>query len=288
MFSAELLAQERKNIRFSATWTTIIMVILFLLALVFTAYRNRVPPPGKKYEVLGAIDFGDMNEGSKKVNTRERSVPDPVEVPTPPKPTPPAPTPDPVEAAPTPPPKITTQKPTPVAVPDPPKDKKPEPVKEPPKVEKPKETVKPAPKPTTTTTKPTESKPADKPSTQPSTKETGANDGNASSGTGNKGTPNTTVLNKDGLYSFGTGIGGSNGRGIISIKDPVYNVQEEATIKFTFDILADGSVGRIKRVISDKPGLVRAGTAAIRKWRFTPSPGAGVLTTTVTIRFKLN
>jgi len=123
MFSAELLAQERKNIRFSAVSTTVIMLILALLCLIFTAYRNRVPPPGKKYEVLGAIDFGDMREGSKNVNTRERSVPDPAEVPTP-KPTPPQPTPQPVEAAPTPAPKVTTTKPTPVSVPDPPKVEK--------------------------------------------------------------------------------------------------------------------------------------------------------------------
>ncbi|MEM8888573.1 MAG: hypothetical protein AAGD28_11375 [Bacteroidota bacterium] len=284
MFSPELLAQERKNIRVSAVTTTAIMVILALLCLIFTAYRNRVPPPGKKYEVLGAIDFGDMREGSKNVNTRERSVPDPVENPTP-KPTPPQPTPQPVEAAPTPPPRVTTPKPTPVAVPDPPV-KKPEPVEQP-KVEKPQE-PKPTPKPTNTQTKPTETKPADKPSTNTDSRPSGSNDGSADSGTGNKGTPNTTVLNKDGLYSFGEGIGGSNGRGILSIRDPDYKCQEEGTLTFKFQIMPNGSVGRVFRPISNKRCLVQIGMAAIRGWKFTSSPGAGVLETNVTIRFKLN
>ena len=112
-------------------WTAVIMAVLLLLTLIFTAYRNRVPPPGKKYEVMGAIDFGDTKRGSKNVNTRERSVPDPVEKPT--KSPEPTPAPTPVEAAPTPPKQITTTKPTPVSQPDPPKVKDPAPVTTPPK-----------------------------------------------------------------------------------------------------------------------------------------------------------
>ena len=284
MYSPELIREEKRNLRVSGVWTAVIMTILLLLTLIFTAYRNRVPPPVKKYEVMGAIDFGDMRNGSKNVNTRERAVANPVDKPTPT--TEPQPAPTPVEAAPTPPKEITTTRPTPVSKPDPPKVKDPTPVPDPPKTTTPKQTQNTTPsKPTPT---PTESKPkTDEKPVLTLDDESGSNDGDNPSGTGNQGTPQSPVLNDNALYTFGAGLKGPSARGYISITDPVYNCQEEGDLKIEFDILPDGSVGRIKRPISTNTCLVQAAMAAIRSWKFTAAPGAPVLSTNVIIKFRL-
>lgn len=285
-YLAELEIEERKNERKSLVITTIIFIILLLLSFLWTAWRQRVPPPGEEYEVLGAIDFGDYSEGSRQVNNFEPPAPDPAETQqAAPEPEPevqdnePTPAPEPVETQPDPSPVTVNETPTP----------KPEPVKPKPKPEKPKEEKKEQPK----VEKPAEStssKPVETPATKPSDKESGSNHGKAESGTGNSGTPNVKVLDPDGLYSFGTGTGGGlNGRSPVALPKPSYTSQEEGEVEFKFVIAPNGSVVHVFPPITSKLSLKQAGIAAIKRWKFSPLPPgqSGNQTVKVTIKFKL-
>ncbi|MEL6673710.1 MAG: TonB family protein [Bacteroidota bacterium] len=271
MFAPEFEAMERRHMRISIISTTVLMVILALLCFLFVAYRQRVPPPGKKYEVLGAIDFGDLKNGSKKVNSFERSIPDPAPTPPPPAEAQPA-QPEP-EPTPTPPKTVTTPKPTPVSQPTPPKTTTPKPTPAPPKETTPK--PKPTPKPAEPTPKPapTTSPPSKQPSTTPAFKPSGANQGNASSGTGNTGTPAAPKLDPNGMFSFGTGAGGGlNGRQIIRQVQPAYDAQEEGELEFDFWIDRAGNVVYVKPRPTNKPALRNAAVAALKQWKFSALP----------------
>ncbi|RMG59405.1 MAG: hypothetical protein D6722_22335, partial [Bacteroidetes bacterium] len=88
MFAPEVEAQEKKHERISALLTLLFTIVFFLVSLLFTVYRDRVPPPGvKDYQVLGSIDFGDYRQGSRNINNFQEAVPNPSEAP--PQPTPP-------------------------------------------------------------------------------------------------------------------------------------------------------------------------------------------------------
>jgi TonB family protein len=292
MLTPELIAQEKRHEKISAVATTIIMVILLLLTLVWTAYRNRVPPPGEKeqYEILGSIDFGDYKQGSKRVNNFQKAVENPE----------PAPQQQQAKAVqeaevsdqtPTPTPPVVTKAPSPVNQPDPPKVKDPDPEPSPPKNQTPKEDKKADEKNNDNNTNNTNSEEPELTFNNTSS-QSGSNQGNSDDGIGNSGTPNVKVLDPKGLYTFGTGSdGGLKGRSAIAISYPEYNVQEEGDVTFLFTIEPDGSVSYVKvDGVNNKPGLARAGINAIRKWRFsklTPSQGSQRQTVKVTISFKL-
>ncbi len=285
MYSPELEAEERKNMAISGIITASTTVLLLLFSLIWTAYRQRIPPPGfKEYEVVGAIDFGNNTNGSRKVNNFLPPVEKPAETPPPSAASKPTPTPavKPTQV----PPVVTTPAPSPVTVPS----------------TTPKPTPTP-PKPTPTPPKPTPTPPStpstNAPSTNPSTPSTqpvkpstqtgtpGSNQGTNTSGTGNAGTPDIRVLDPNGLYSFGEGVGGANGRKPISIPQPKYNSQQEGKVKFVFKVAPDGTVISVT-AITDKNELKQAGLDAIRSWRFNAvDPSAGVQTLNVTITFKL-
>ncbi|MDP5172442.1 MAG: energy transducer TonB [Bacteroidia bacterium] len=282
LIPVEILRLEQKNIRISAIATTLIMLLLALVTFFFTAYRTPDRPPGKEYKFVGAIDFGDNKQGSQKVNTLDRSVADPK--PTPPAQAQPQSQPNPVPPAATPPPQVTTPAPKPVSTPSTP--------------------AKPTPKPTPTPTQPTQSKPATPQTTTPAPTPNqsqeldpnfsmnaggGANQGNADPGAvGNSGTPNTTILDPNGMYSFGEGGGGGlDGRGVVAIPYPNYNAQEEGILSFEFIIAPNGSVVYAKALPNNKPALAKLGEDAIKKWKFDPVPGSSNQKVRVKMTFKL-
>ncbi len=286
----QLEAEERLHSRISAISTAVLMLLLLLISMLWTAYRQNVPPPGEEYEVLGAIDFGNYTSGSRQVNNFEPPKENPAETP-PPAPqeqqeetheSEPEPTPDPVETQPT---------PSPVTVPETPPDPKPTPKPEP---KKPTPKPKPEVKEKVKVEKPSEStssKPSETPSSKPSKQEAGSNQGKESSGTGNQGTPNVKVLDPNGLYSFGTGAGGGlNGRSPLRLSPPKYTSQEEGEIQFQFTIAPNGSVVYVKPLgVVRQLALKNAGIAAIKGWKFSPLPPgqSGNQTVRVTIKFKL-
>ena len=316
MFDIKVLeAEERRHRKISGIITAVLTIVLLLFSLLWKGWRSELPPPGEQYEVIGAIDFGDLTEGSRQVNNFEEAVPDPAPPSSPPQPTPepvvqqPQPAAKPVqqtkpaETTPEPDPVVSTPEPTPVKKPEPKPEKKPDPT--PPK---PQETVKPQPesKPTTnnTQTQTTESKPAEtkptntssssstsEPTDKPSDKPSGSNHGNKESGTGNQGTPNIKKLDPNGLYSFGSGIGGgANGRSPLNLPYPTYDVQEEGDMVFEFVIMPNGSVSFVKPRVNTKPGLAKAGKDAISKWKFSklpPNVAQKPQRVTVTIKFRL-
>lgn len=290
MFTPELEAQERRHKRISGAITTTLMLVFLLISLIWTASRERIAPPGGDYETLGAIDFGNLTQGSRQVNNFEAPVEDPAEAPQPEAARPieteqiSETTPQPVE-------EVTTEAPSPVTKPKPVETKN-----------------DPIPKPTTTV-KPTETKPKE-PETQndtgtastssqsntepttPSDKPSGSNHGTATSGTGNAGTPDVKTLDPSGLYTFGSGgDGGLKGRSALTLPYPSYTVQEEGELTFEFYIRRDGSVAHVKLIgLTDKPGLKRAGMDAIKKWRFTSvtsSQAPDLTPVRVKIRFRL-
>lgn len=99
-----------------------------------------------------------------------------------------------------------------------------------------------------------------------------------------------------GTFSFGEGIG-PDGRYPVKIVEPdvtkeslekAAKTKEPILITFRFTISPDGSVGKIYRPVSQYPELARIGMKAIRKWKFTPDPDAGILKTSVVIKFILD
>lgn len=291
MLTPELIAQERRHEVISGISTAAIVILLLLLSLLWTAYRQRVPPPGEKqYEMLGAIDFGDYRNGSKRVNNFQKAVENPA-------PTPQPQTAQPVQEAevadqnPTPTPPVVTKAPSPVTQPEPPKVKQPDPKPNPPKtVTPPKEETKPETTNNTNTSTNTQEQP--ELTFNNTNSESGSNHGTNDSGTGNAGTPNVKTLDPNGLYSFGTGSGGGlQGRSPLALPEPRYNVQEEGELQFEFVIEPNGSVSYVKLVgVTSSLGLKQAGIDAIKRWRFSelkPGQAQTRQTVRVTIKFKL-
>lgn len=288
-FAQKIEREERRNQRISGIITTTLMLLLLLISFLWTAYRNRVPPPGaKEYEVLGAIDFGDYKNGSRSVNNFEKAVENPVEAPkAASKPVPQA---EVADKNPPPVKEVVTEAPSPVSQPQPQVEPDPTPNPSPPQT-----VTEPKPEPVPETKNNTSDAP--EPSIDddllydPNEGTTGSNHGDAESGTGNAGTPDVKVLDPDGLYSFGTGTGGGlKGRSPLDLPQPKYTVQEEGELKFEFLIKPDGTVAYAKLVgVTDKLGLKQAGIAAIMKWRFSKAPpgSSGNQRVQVTIKFQL-
>lgn len=290
MYTSDLAAEEKRIQRSSAIITLVIMGLLFVGTMVWWAFRGRTIPPKEKYEMVGAIDFGDYKAGSQKVNTLEPTQEQARKVSS--RPTPPQQAePKPVEPRPQP---VVTQKP-----PSPIEQPKPEPVEKPdPVPPKPVQTQKPAPKPEPKPQKPVEdSKPTPTPPTKeespkPKPESGGANHGDAKDKTGNSGSPDVKTLDPNGLYTFGTKASGQAfNRQPLALPYPAYNVQEEGEILFDFRVAPDGRVVYVRaRPPITKPGLKRVGEQAIRNWRFSRLPSHEPQVTqelTVIIKFKL-
>lgn len=99
--------------------------------------------------------------------------------------------------------------------------------------------------------------------------------------------PNVKTLDPNGIYAFGTGTNGLQGRGILSLPYPDYTSQEEGILEFTFKIEPDGRVSYARCAPTTKTGIKNAGIVAIKKWRFAPQPAGEAQMVKVKIMFKL-
>ena len=261
-------AEQRRAYMIAGGITTGVVALLLLLSLIWIAFRSPVPPPGQKqYVALGAIDFGNNVQGSKKVNNFQPPSPTPAE--NPPKVNTPQPDPSPKQTPPD--PVITTPEPAPITTPSS-NQTPPEPSPTP--------TQNPSPDPTPSEPEPQEALDGF---------EMGGSNHGQDGDIGNSGNPNATVLNDD-VYTWGAGGGnGLASRGLLRKVDPKYlpGVQQEGQVVFKITIAPNGSV---KRVTAATPylQLKKMGIKAIKQWRFDPiDPGLGDQTVSVGIKFKL-
>ncbi len=115
----------------------------------------------------------------------------------------------------------------------------------------------------------------------------GSNQGDTDQ-TGNKGNPEAKVLDQNGAFQFGDGIGGEGGRAPLALPLEDYNIQKEGRITFDFIISPTGEVVYVKARSNTQPELADIGKRNIKKWRFQEvDPGQGRLKTSVTITFRL-
>ena len=115
----------------------------------------------------------------------------------------------------------------------------------------------------------------------------GSNDGNTNQ-VGNTGNRNATVLNDNGLFTYGNGIGGAGGRKPIRTGLKGYNVQLEEKIKFEITIDPEGDVIFVKAPFAVHQELVAIGKKSIMEWKFSETDAsAGNLKTSVMIAFRL-
>ena len=259
--------EEQRKAYLIAGGITLGMVgLLILLSLIWVAFRSPVPPPGQKeYVALGAIDFGNNVQGSKKVNNFQPPSPTPAD--NPPEVKNPQPNPTPKQTPPD--PVITTPKESPIT--EPTSNQTP-------------------PKPSDTqTNNPSNDNAPDEPKETLDGFEVGGSNHGQNGDVGNSGNPNATVLNDD-VYTWGAGGGnGLASRGLIRKVDPKYppGVQQEGQVVFKITIAPNGTV---KRVTAATPylELKNMGIKAIKQWRFDPiDPGLGDQTVSVGIKFKL-
>jgi len=291
-FLDKFMAIERRNERTSAIVTVIIMLAILsfiLIRLLYLSFDLEIGA-GDKYEVVGSIDFGNRTNGSKKINNFKPPTENPSPVVTKEN-TPPPPTQTQTEPEPTPPPAATNTKPADVVTQNTESE-----VKAPPPSPKPKPTTTTKPKPTEAdNTKPTTTNNNNTPSSNQPPDDGldfnmggGSNEGDADSGTGNQGTPDTKVLDPDGLFSFDkTGPGSLKGRTPLSLDPPRYTTQEEGEIRFKVIIGANGSVvfaGPAGPIGPNQSSLVKSGRSAIMKWKFSKGSRQTVY---VSILFKL-
>lgn len=254
----------KKDERISIGVTTGIGVLLALLGIVWLATMGTLPAIEEpEWKTIGLLaDFGNGVEGSSNVNNFEDPSPTPAHAPhnvsndAAPKAS--ASTPVKSDASQT----ITQEHTETVAAPP----------------------AKTDPKPNPTST-------ASTPSTRPGSSTTGppggSNHGNGNT-VGNAGDPRATVLNDDGRFQFGDGIGGGGGRKPLKLDLPAYTVQQEAKIKFSIIIEPSGEVIYAKAEPTPYQDLALIGKEAILKWRFNEvDESAGNLRTTVTVKFRL-
>ena len=96
------------------------------------------------------------------------------------------------------------------------------------------------------------------------------------------------MLNENGLFKWGNGIGGAGGRRPLKTELKGYNVQLEEKITFEITIDPNGDVIFVKAPFAVHQELVAIGKANIKTWKFSETdPGAGNLKTTVSISFRL-
>ena len=118
----------------------------------------------------------------------------------------------------------------------------------------------------------------------------GANDGKSNQA-GNKGSPDAKELNPDGMYAFGNGSDGLQGRRILAQPKPDYSTQEDSRITYKIVIAPDGRVVEVIPItISSAHNLTHAGKEALKKWKFndiSSNAAARNQSLKVTITFKL-
>jgi len=242
------IAEDEKKIhRKSALYTGLAIALFLLLSWFWFAVRALLAPPEEKqYEIVGSIDFGDLSEGSKEMNTFEPAVKNP------------SPEKNQAESEPQ---QEDMPEADPVIVTDAPSETQVQASDEKPKKVK-----------------------------DWTIKSGGANDGQSNE-VGNKGTPDAKVLNPDGMYAFGDGDYGLQGRKVIASVKPVYNVQDDSRITYEIIIAPNGTVKDvIPKTLTTSSTLTQAGKDALRKWKFndiSANPAAKDQKLRVTITFKL-
>ncbi len=261
--------QEYQKIKQKSAGITVTFAILLLILSFLWTFVETTDPP--LFEVLsegsGGVDFGNWVEGSGNVNNFEDPSPNPGEgkanaienVKTSPSNEKATLSGEAEESEVTSPPVKETKE----------KDKKNQ------NQEKPKEIVK-------------NDNPATNTNTNSNSNSSGGSNHGNSDQVGNHGRDDVRILDNDGLYAFGSGEEGLQGRKPISLPKPVYEVEAEAKITYEFTIAPNGTVKNVKALtLSSNAELKNAGIKAIYKWKFEPIEQDKIQKTKVTITFKL-
>lgn len=297
-FLSRFEENERKNKIISAIITS--LIILLFLAICFFWYAMRptyVSVGEKEIEMVSGIaegdgggntlDYGDRSEGSQNVNNYQPAVanPTPGEMKTPQLAKAEVIQPPATSAA-------DTKSDKPILAGNDETD-----VTVPQKNDKDKKSNT-----TTPPVKPSDVKPSEPVKSQPAN--TGKPSDNSSSGggsnhgtgpkgaVGNTGTPNTNLLNLDGIeWGSGNGKGGDGGlnnRKVLKMTKPKYDVQEEGRLTYEFIIDPAGNVVFCKALPNRYPNLAKIGEEAIKKeWKFNKLSGVQNQKVVVTITYKL-
>lgn len=115
----------------------------------------------------------------------------------------------------------------------------------------------------------------------------GSDDGETNT-VGNNGNPKAEVLNPNGEFQFGNGIGGPGGRRPLTTNLKGYNVQLEEKIKFDIVVAPSGEVVYCKAKYALHPELASIGKENIMQWKFSETdPSEGNLKTFVVVSFRL-
>lgn len=279
LMNQDRFQKEKQDKQMSAAITLGVTVALLFAFMFWVGLSGMVPPPDEpQWKTVGRIDFGTDALGALKVNNFQDPSPRPSDKPkSNPKP------------------KKTETKPK-SEVSDPaPKQNKSETQSDNTVVEsktetQPKETTTNNPKPKTenaTTDETSDPNKSDnKPDSNPKS-DGGSNQGDTDK-TGNKGNPKSKVLDINGAFQFGDGIGGEGGRAPLKLPLEDYNIQKEGRITFDFIISPSGDVVFVKARSNTQPALAEIGKKNIKKWKFQEvDPGRGRLKTSVTITFRL-
>lgn len=271
---------EKQDKQLSVAITAGTTVLLLFSFMFWVGFSGMVPPPGEPaWKTVGRIDFGVDNLGSKKINNFEDPSPTPADRPKAnPKPKVSETNPKPKVSNPPPKQNIsntesenTVQESTEPTPPNPKPETTPAPVK---------------PEETSTQEATDPNKTPDK--INPSNNTGGGSDHGDTDKTGNKGNPKSKVLDINGSFEFGDGIGGEGGRGPLALPLKNYNIQKEGRITFDFVIAPSGEVVYVKARTTTQPELAAIGKANIKNWKFEEvDPGKGKLRTSVTITFRL-
>ncbi len=105
---------------------------------------------------------------------------------------------------------------------------------------------------------------------------------------GNRGNPLSPVLDPKGLFQFGEGEYGLQGRIPLALPEPSYQVDKETRVTYEFSIAPDGRVIHVKPLtLTTAPELIQAGKEAIYQWRFNAIKEDKIQKARVTITFKL-
>jgi|GEM_PF-4034179 len=275
----ERVKREKQDKQLSAAITGGTTVLLLFSFMFWVGFSGLVPPPGEpEWKTVGRIDFGVDNLGAKKVNNFQDPSPTPADRPkSNPKP------------------KVVETNPKP-KVSNPPPKQNPSNTESENTVTESKDPTPPNPKPVTNPT-PEKADNSSEDSSDPnktpeepnnSNDKPGGSDHGDSNKPGNKGNPKSKVLDINGSFEFGDGIGGEGGRGPLALPLENYNIQKEGRITFDFIIATSGDVVYVKARTNTQPALAEIGKRNIKNWKFEEvDPGRGKLRTSVTITFRL-
>lgn len=235
--------------------TVLFLIMIFLLSYFWVLVRDSIPPKDEiHYEVAGRMDFGNYTEGSSNVNTREAPSAQRQQT--------------------------STSNPTPQ--PSSPVQEKVITSEEPSEIEASNQEPQPA-------SKPTPQKKVNKDALFEKGGESGSNHGDGTD-VGNRGRPDSPYLDPNGMYAFGTGGDGLNGRKVLNGEFPKkHHCQEEGKITFAITVAPNGSVINVKAVKFAGQRCLRGFTEDyIRKnWRFSKANFQSNQVMKVTFNFKL-